>query len=236
MEQALALRRIGMIAVTAAVVAALLVVLPVGEAESQDASTGGPLHRLAADYADFGGSESATEAVPNTAGDPTDPGGIVVYHKRVRVPSGHNVLYVTISTTGDTHDGAASCFSATVDDATFMPFNVGQQGAARCADGAQAPGWIALLKLPESVEVTNCDDGGGGSGDCHDNSIYYTWCTRTAPGLHEVKVHMASSMSGSLVFIENSHFFVDSNRIRGNACEAFDPGFGEPFTTESTNQ
>jgi hypothetical protein len=186
----------------AAAIAALMAVgiaMPAG-AQSE-------LKRLVAERNFFG-----TEAV--TA---LEPPGIAIYSKTILVPAGNNVLYLTMSTTGDTHDGAASCFTARVDGNFFAP---GQQGSARCANGGttRVPGWITLLKLPlDDNAADNCNDGGGGSADCHDNSIHYEWCKSIAPGVHTVEVRMATSSAGSNVFIEQAHFYVDTNGLPSGA-------------------
>jgi hypothetical protein len=177
-----------------------LVALP-AVASAQDA-----LRRLVAEF-DFFGFEAFTDA---------EPPGIAIYRKTVDVPHRTNTLYLTLSTTGDTHDGAASCFTALLDGAFFNP---GGQGAARCAQGGETPveGWITLLKLPGQIGDpggTNCDDGGGGPGDCHDNSIYYQWCTPVEPGKHEVEIRMASDTQGKAVFIEQAHFYVDASGFK----------------------
>jgi hypothetical protein len=166
----------------------------------------GVLRRLVAEF-DFFGFEAFTTS---------EPPGIAIYRKTVVVPKRANTLYLTLSTTGDTHDGAASCFTALLDGAFFNP---GGQGAARCADGGETPvdGWITLLKLPGQIGDpggTNCDDGAGGPGDCHDNSIYYQWCTPVEPGEHEVEIRMATDTEGDAVFIEQAHFYVDASRFR----------------------
>jgi hypothetical protein len=102
----------------------------------------GALKRLVAEFDFFApGQEAATAA---------EPPGIAIYRKTVDVPKRTNTLYLTLSTTGDTHDGAASCFTALLDGAFFNP---GGQGAARCAGGGDisVPGWITLLKLPGQI-------------------------------------------------------------------------------------
>jgi hypothetical protein len=174
-------------------------------------SSAGPLHRLVAEF-DYFGFEAFTDL---------EPPGIAVYKKTVFVPKSTNTLYLTLSTTGDAHDGAASCFTALLDGAFFNP---GGQGAATCAGGGTTPvdGWITLLKLPGQIGEefgANCDDGGGGPGDCHDNSIYYQWCTPVKPGKHEVEIRMASDTNGKQVFIEQAHFYVDASFFkRGRGC------------------
>ena len=166
----------------------------------------GDLKRLVAEF-DFFGFEASTDA---------EPPGIAIYRKTIDVPHRTNTLYLTLSTTGDTHDGAASCFTALLDGVFFNP---GGQGAARCADGGETPveGWITLLKLPGQIGDpggTNCEDGGGGPGDCHDNGIYYQWCTPVEKGKHEVEIRMASDTNGKAVFIEQAHFYVDASHFR----------------------
>jgi hypothetical protein len=125
-----------------------------------------------------------------------------------------------MSTTGDTHGGAAGCFTAKVDGAFFNP---GGQGAAKCAGNGTVnkPGWVALIKEPAGGASANCNNGGGGSGDCHDNSITYQWCTPIKHGPHDVEVRMATSHAGNTAFIEQAFFYVDASRIqKGSACGA----------------
>jgi hypothetical protein len=202
----------------AAAIAALMAVgiaMPAG-AQSE-------LKRLVAERNFFG-----TEAV-TSAGVP----GIPIYSKTIFVPAGNNVLYLTMSTTGDTHDGVSSCFAALVDGNFFAP---GQQGSSRCgADGlTRVPGWITLLKLPlDDNAADNCNDGGGGSADCHDNSIHYEWCRSIRSGVHTVEVRMAAAPAGSNVFIEQAHFYIDTNGLPAGArCvrAATPTGLAEPST------
>lgn len=167
----------------------------------------GYVRRLAADFQAFDATENETNAG-------VDVDGLTVYEKTVFVPFDANTLYVTISATGDTHDGSALWLSCRFDGAFCSP---GTGGAA----GTPA-GWISVNKLPlTGLEgaATNCNNGGGGSADCHDNSIYYTWCVRTGPGTHRVAIHMATSDPGSIVFTEAVHYYVDAAFISGeNRC------------------
>lgn len=176
-------------------------------------STGGPLSRLAADPLFFGIEQDTA----------LEPPGAEIYFKTLFVPFPNNTLYLTMSTTGDAHNGAASCFTALLDGAFFNP---GLQGAARCgaAGTVNVPGWVALLKLPEPTGGSNnCNDGGGGAGDCHDNSIHYEWCAPVTPGFHNVAVRMATNTAGKSVFIEQAFFYVDSAQLFGNACDPLLP-------------
>lgn len=178
------------------------------------------LLRLSAEF-DYFGSEAFTSFDANDNGGPLN-GGIAIYRKNVFVPVNSNVLYVTLSTTGDAHGGAALCFTVKVDGQFINP---GGQGAARCADGESTPvsGWYNLLKVPvANGGASNCDDGGGGAGDCHDNNIHYTWCRPIAPGNHVVEIRMASS-NGGTVFIEQAHFYIDSSTGTAGCRQAATP-------------
>ena len=203
--------------------------------KSHDGSTGGPLHRLAADFDFTGETTTAVGVFPNSVGSVPGNDGTLVYRKRVSVPSDHNVLYVGVSMTGDTHDGAALWLNCRLDGST---------SASDCntgfgADGAQN-GYVSLQKMPSFLvfplgAVGTCDDGGGGFGDCHDNNINYTWCIPIVPDewsgpiSHNVEIRMATSESGKAVFFEKAHFYIDSNNIQGNACEPYNTNNPPPF-------
>ena len=166
----------------------------------------GDLYRIASDFAKFDGTEFSTSAIG--VGLPPAGGGVVIYSKPVIVPPNTTSLYLTVSTTGDTHQGAAHWFACTIDGVSCR-VNPG------AVDGAPS-GWISLLKLPVATGgASNCSDGGGGAGDCHDNNVYYTWCVRTAPSnftaIRTLRVKMATSVTGKTVFAEKAHFYVDAN-------------------------
>ena len=166
----------------------------------------GDLYRIASDFAKFNGTEFSTTAVG--VGVPPAGGGTVIYSKSVIVPPNTTSLYVTVSTTGDTHKGAAHWFACTLDGVSCRTNPGGVDTAPS--------GWISLLKLPIATGgSTNCNDGGGGPADCHDNNVYYTWCVKTTPSnltaLRTVRVKMATSIAGNTVFAEKAHFYVDAN-------------------------
>lgn len=181
----------------------------------------GVIHRLSAEFTRFDGFESLTnvgvDPLPGTAaGDD----GVVIYTKTLFVPPGLDTLFVTVSTTGDTHQGSALLLSCRLDGAFCNP---GPTGAA-----AVPPGWISLQKHfnydttytaapndPLAGGAPSSGDGGGGLGDMHDNSIYYTWCTEVprAGGTHTVDIRLATSSAGNIVFIENAHFYIDAARL-----------------------
>lgn len=140
-----------------------------------------------------------------TGPPPGDP-GTLIYTKSFALPANQPTVFVTLSTTGDTHGGAASWFSALVNG---TPCNRGNEGA-----GFAPSGWIPLQK---HFDGGAGGDGGGGPGDMHDNGIYYTWCCREGvrPGTNNtVEIRMASSIAGTPVFVERSHYYVDSVKTR----------------------
>lgn len=173
-----------------------------------------PIFRHSADFFKFDGSEftTATTAVNGvTTTVPGNPDGALFYRKRVLVPSISNVLYVSIYTTGDTHNGAALWLSCRVNKAFCRP------GTVVAVDEAPS-GWINVKKLPQDVQTplgqNNCNDGGGGSADCHDNAVAYQWCVPVrGDRIVTVDLKMATNKPGSNVFIEKGHVYIDSSRI-----------------------
>jgi hypothetical protein len=175
------------------------------------------LIRKSAEFRNFDGSETVTGALASAVLPGPGSGGFSIYTKVIAAGIGENILYATISATGDTHDGAATQFSANVDGVACNP---GFPGAA------PAPaGWITLQKMPASPTAANCFDGGGGGGDCHDNAISYQWCCVLPPasvavgGPHTVNLRMASS-TGAAVFIESAHFYIDATKGGSPTCLA----------------
>jgi hypothetical protein len=199
------------------------------------------IFRHAADFFKFDGSEFITNTsvtpAPSFAPSPV-PGsdGALFYTKTAAVPAASNTLYVSLYTTGDTHGGAAEWFSCR----TVTPPSVTQifcRPSFTFGVDEAPDGWISLLKLPQALPAfgppfNNCftpkpptpstvsGDGGGGSADCHDNGIAYSWCVPVRGGSTvTVNLRMASSITGQLVFIEKGHVYIDSSFIRGpNRC------------------
>jgi hypothetical protein len=191
----------------------------------------GDLYRIASDFAKWDGSEFVTSAVG--VGVPPAGGGVVIYSKPVIVPPNTTSLYVTVSTTGDTHQGAAHWFACTID-------GVSCRTSPPAVDGAPS-GWISLLKLPiATAGSTNCNDGGGGPADCHDNNVYYTWCVRTLPSnlttIRTARVKMATSVAGRTVFAEKAHFYVDANVGPVGECAQAPTPSGPRAVEPDTNQ
>jgi hypothetical protein len=155
------------------------------------------LNRLAALFNGFTG-EFTTGLVSGGGG-----GGIPIFVTSVFAPY-PGTLYVNMYTNADQHGGAGQDFTCLIDGAFC---NAG--GGA--AGGAPA-GWIRMQKTPAGTGATNCGDGGGGDGDCHDNSATYMWCRNVNFGLHSVVVRTgvsAPAAVGKTVFVEKSHYTVD---------------------------
>lgn len=165
------------------------------------------------------GPEQATD---QTAA-PMGAGGMAVYNKTFTLPSDQKTVFITLSSTGDGHGGAALWFTASVNGRVC---NKGDEGA-----GFAPTGWIPLQKHRDSVAG---GDGGGGIGDLHDNGIYYTWCCTEGVrpgGSNAIEIKLASSIPGQFVFIERSHFYVDS--VSTNLCTPVDRVPGEEAATEA---
>ncbi len=180
------------------------------------------LTRLVAEFKNFDNTEtSTTNGVCNPVAGPCGSGsstgampgndGFTVYTKPFFVPGGQITAYFTFSAVADTHDGVAEWLSCRLDGAFCNP---GPQGAGQ----PPPPGWIAVKKLPNAG--TNCNDGGGGSGDCHDNSISVTWCMPITGGVHTIELKMASSFKGHQVFFQGAHFYLDTSDATGPTCQA----------------
>ncbi|HEV8579168.1 MAG TPA: hypothetical protein VGX68_08795 [Thermoanaerobaculia bacterium] len=154
------------------------------------------------------------------------PPGTLIYQKVFFLPVTERTLFVTLSTTGDAHEGNSHWFSTQVNGQFCNP---GDEGA-----GFAPPGWIPLQKHFDYDNVTyttggvsgvSGGDGGGGQGDMHDNGIYYTWCCPgdlLRPGANNaVQIFMATSFANNPVFIERSHFYIDS--VNTKLCNQADP-------------
>lgn len=193
---------------------------------SAGAKADGPIIRHAADFIKFNGTEFTTTIT--AAAFPGPPDGALFYSKTVLVPSDSNALFVSIFATGDAHFGAADWFSCRVNGALCRP-----ESTVTGIDKAPA-GWITLVKIPTDGDgvANNCNDGGGGTADCHDNAIAYSWCAvlpPIAPGTVQsvtVALKFATSTAGSNVFLEKGHIYIDSSRISQNDRCGFFPGAG----------
>jgi hypothetical protein len=197
---------------------------------SAGAKADGPIIRHAADFFKFNGTEFTTTITAATF--PGPPDGALFYAKTVLVPSDSNVLFVSIYATGDAHGGAADWFSCRINGALCRPQS---SGGIDKAPG----GWITLVKIPTDASgaLNNCNDGGGGTADCHDNAIAYSWCAvlppRTAETPFTVNLKFATSIPGANVFLEKAHVYIDSSRISQTDRCASSPT--PPSASESGN-
>ena len=171
---------------------------------------GKPWHSVMADQDFTGECQTIVAATTN----PANPGGVSCYSTTQFVPGSANVLRIAWSTQGDTHDGAALEIGCVISDSTGARFcNPGGTGAA--------PGqYLTKSKLPVPTATTNCNDGGGGAADCHDNSVEATWCVDiVGDDVFTVDFRIATSNAGDRVFVENSYFYIDSSKLDGG-CNA----------------
>jgi len=218
----------------------VLMIAGISTSVSEGAAALGPVHRISADFQWCDPTttpptncfEISTTELPGASGEAS--GGRVVFEKTVFVPM--STLFVTFSGQGDSHallngDSAALQMACTIDSGAGEAFcnpNTGLPGSAGL------PGWVSLLKLPTNGfsgaggaagGFTGCGlgatgDGGGGAGDCHDNSLYATWCIPLEnPGTQTIRLRLASS-NGATVFYERAHIYMDMtpNRNAPNAC------------------
>ena len=169
--------------------------------EADEGLIASAVHRLSAEFqnSDSGVNEEVTSLPPLTGGT----GGISAYSKTLSIP--FDVVYVTFSAQGDTHGGAALAMSANITDAAAVT-KVCQPMAGESGEGgggtAGPTGWMTLVKLPTNPTVdttgpaNNCNDGGGGSADCHDNTLMFSCCLRITPDTastkHTVEIRLAS--------------------------------------------
>ena len=186
---------------------------------------GGGLHRLVADYQNSTSLGPTGEIFTNAKPLPNGAGGTVTYTKSVQIPD--NTVFITFSGQGDAHEGSALLMSASVTDAsgavTVCQPLAGQTDVGGGGSHLQT-GWYTLLHLPDAGSaVTNCNDGGGGSADCHDNAISFSCCVQVKPDItehddhkdgaaptnHTVNISLANS-DGALSFYERSTIYIDS--------------------------
>jgi len=76
---------------------------------------------------------------------------------------------------------------------------------------------------------TNCDDGGGGAGDCHDNNVNQTWCAVVPSGPRTVTLKLGvipntPTTTSGIAFIEGGKYYVDSTTFTtGDGCTEYVP-------------
>jgi hypothetical protein len=189
------------------------------------------LHRLSAEFQNFdsGVSEIETTAAPLAGG----LGGLVTYSKTLSIP--FDVVYVTFSAQGDTHGGAALSLSANITDAAAVRTVCQPMAGSDTGGGGTAGpnGWMTLNKLPTNPTVdttgpaNNCNDGAGGSADCHDNTIMFSCCLRITPDTastkHTVEIRLGSQPNpltptvANEAFYERSTIYIDASADPGGS-------------------
>jgi hypothetical protein len=185
------------------------------------------LQRLSAEFQNSTSLGSDGEIVTNAPAGPNGTGGIVVYDKMVGFPADVNVLYVTFSGNADTHNGSALLMTATVNGNLIEPL-AGQLGTGGGGPTEQT-GWYTLSKLPAALTGNNCNDGGGGTGDCHDNAVMFSGCYALGPNDDKKTAHvqvMLADMPGggdNLAFYERATFYIDGQHDNtGTMCQGVD--------------
>ena len=155
------------------------------------------LFRIAADQQKTG--ERATTAYFGS-------GGSLVYSKNFYNPGQRT--YVTFSGQGDTHEGAALMIQCLFDG---LPCEAGFG-----ADPDFGAGWSTLNKEPggtlfDGLPGNNCEDGGGGFADCHDNTVAKVWCIHNEAGAHTVKLNLGTDTAGAAVWYEKATILIDGS-------------------------
>jgi len=148
--------------------------------------------------------------------------GALLYTKTLLSKIGESELYLTVSAAGDTHGGARLLIGCFVDGPPYDATTACNPGTAGAS--AKPPGYVVLQKIPAAIGgSSNCNEGGGGAADCHDNGIYYTWCTNIDPagGLHTVDLFLLTGTPFAPAFVENAHFFIDATK--GVGCNQGQP-------------
>jgi hypothetical protein len=194
---------------------------------------GGALRRLSAEFQNST-SLSGTgddKILTNAAALPDGKGGAVFYDETVKLPDDVDVIYVTFSGQGDAHNGSALLMTATVNDHLIEPL-AGQSGFGGGGPHLQT-GWYTLIHSSQS-NAANCNERGGGTGDCHDTSLYFSGCYRlsaaekkkhdddeSAPKFARIKIALADlpGGDGNAAFIERSTIYIDRQKDKhGTAC------------------
>jgi hypothetical protein len=187
------------------------------------AQESGYIRRFAATRLEMGGREISTNLPPG----PSATGGLVIYNKNFFTANDINVIYVSISATGDAHFGSRIQLACLLDGNPCNPDGHSIGGAPT--------GWFTAQRHKDynnnALPLPFVGDGGGGAGDLHDNVVAYTWCTpfNGPAGTHNVQVKLATNsapgdpLSGAPageVFLVAVHFYIDGSRVAdpNNRC------------------
>jgi hypothetical protein len=153
------------------------------------------LVRLSAEYRRWDFSEDFTST-------PAYFGGTTFYEKTVFVPRSANTLYITVSATGDTHEGDVTQLRCEVDgnpcNSGFVP--------------GDDQGWIRLQRHGGFRHLEPCCQYFVSAEDFHDNNVTYSWCATVTPGTRVVTLKMGTENFND-VFLEGIHVFIDANAM-----------------------
>jgi hypothetical protein len=187
-------------------------------------NNGSNLRRLSAEFQNSTSLGGSGEVFTTAAALPGGAGGTVVYQKSLTLPNDVDVLYITFSGQGDVHNGSVLLMNAAVNGSLIEPL------AGQTAGGGGGPhiqtGWYTLIHLPAAPGVANCNDGGGGTADCHDNTIYFSGCFRI--GHHDptdpftVRINLANLPGGdaNFSFYERATIYIDGQKDeQGDQCK-----------------
>ncbi|SRR6266496_3882640 len=189
------------------------------------------LQRLSAEFQNNSTVGGSGEVFTNAAAGPGGTGGVVVYDKTIQIPADVDVLYVTFSAQGDAHNGSALLMNATVNGGLIQPL-LGQTAGGGGGPHVQT-GWYTLVILPQPVAITNCNDGGGGSADCHDNTIYFSGCTQVLTEEHkgsqtaniQIKLADLPGTGANIAWYERSTIYIDGQHdAKGELCNGVGTG------------
>ena len=177
------------------------------------AATGVPgkahaLTRLSSQFIRLNGDQPGTFASPfNNA-----TGGAPFYDVTVAAPGSANVLYVSVSGTGDLNGFSNALLLACLVDGT--PCNL-----SRGFDNSGPTGWTVVQTLTRGAQPNAFSD----------QNFNYSWCVPITPSplpsvSHSVQLRFASKV-GRLVFIEQIYVNVDSEKITNSslACTQGSP-------------
>jgi hypothetical protein len=176
----------------------------------------------------FPGEISTNVSVLPTTTPANPLGGTQIYSKTLFKPLGLRSFEINWNCTGDVHSGVAEELRAQVDGVDCNPAGAGAEG--------NPDGWTVVMKhfnyessylLPDGfTALFPGGDGGGGTGDMHDNVCTYSWCcpVSSSAGAHTLTVRMGTSCGtgqtptcdpsvDTAVFEEKVHVAIDGSNV-----------------------
>lgn len=182
--------RMGVAALLAAGVAALLVVLLFPGKGTSAAPGPGPLVPLASNW-DFNGESWTDEETP----------GIALYDKVVYTPANVNTMYVTFSGTGDQHDDADTLMYCSVDGVGCSGdewVNLQQYGDNDYHDNNINYTWCAPITPAQKGRHVQIRMASGNSGDVYVEKMnFYVSASYTPHGCQEIEAGDGDSESAA---------------------------------------